>query len=93
MHVQAQRQHVDNLLAILQEGVWQHDWTRVASAAALALPQLACTASACLYEVIKYQLTMPCHMHHWSTLQHPQCTLAHHAPCHQPFLQSPVLLR
>jgi hypothetical protein len=37
---QAQRQHVDNLLAILQEGLWQHDYPRVASAAVLALPQL-----------------------------------------------------
>lgn len=37
---QAQRQHVDNLLAMLQEGLWQHDYPRVASAAALALPQL-----------------------------------------------------
>ena len=36
--LQAHQQHVDNLLAMVQEGLWQHDFPRVATAASLAHP-------------------------------------------------------
>lgn len=38
--MQAHQQHVDNLLAMIQEGLWQHDFPRVATAASLVIPQL-----------------------------------------------------